>query len=181
VAQTFLAVINAQTQRGATIEAAEGEARRTLISVAGTESSARDLNEAILARDALRKQSGVSADQFSEADRKVDDLLLGDQARGISGLSGDAAAEMAHARAGAARSVARAAAKAKAFGTDVVAYTTAPQLFRQRKFLEIYEGLENVRKYLIVGDPSNIVVEYEPSQQGGLDRVLDEAASKGKQ
>ena len=181
VAQTFLAVVNAQTQRGATIEAAEGEARKTLITVAGTESSARELNDAILERDALRKQPNVSADQVAAADRKVDDLLLGNESQGVSGLSGNAAAEMARAKAEAARSVARAAGKAKAFGTDVVAYSSAPDLFRQRKFLEIYQGLENVRKYVIVGDPSNIIVEYETSQQGGLDRVLDEATSKGKQ
>jgi hypothetical protein len=48
-------------------------------------------------------------------------------------------------------------------------------LFRQRKYLDIYRGLADVRKFLIVGDPSNVIFEYQTLQQGGLDRVLDEA------
>ena len=181
VAQTFLSVVNAQTQRAATIEAAEGEARKILISVAGTESRARELNEAIKERDLLRKQENASPEALAEADRKVQDLLLGNTEKGVPPPSGKAAVELASARADAARSIARAATKAQAFGTDVAAFSAAPDLFRQRKFLEMYYGLADVRKYLIVGDPSNVIVEYETSEQGGLDRVLDEATSKGKQ
>jgi modulator of FtsH protease HflK len=178
VAQSFLAVVNAQTQRGATIEVAEGEARKALISVAGTESRARALNEAIEKRDALRNQKDVAPEALAEADKLVDDLLLGNPEKAIPPLSGKAAAQMAQARAQSTQRVADAASKARAFGTDIAAYEVAPNLFRQRKFLEMYYDLSNVRKYLIVGDPSNVIVEYETSEEGGLDRVLDEATSK---
>lgn len=174
VANTFLSVINAQTQKAATIEAAEGEARRTLISVAGTETQARELNLAILERDKLRKQKDASADVLKAADTKVENLLMGNESENVTPLSGTAAAEMAMARAEAARSVARASAKALAFGTDVAAYTAAPELFRQRKFLEMYRGLENVRKFLIEGNPDRVIIEYETNETGSLDRVLDE-------
>jgi regulator of protease activity HflC (stomatin/prohibitin superfamily) len=178
VAQSFLSVVNAQTQRTATIEVAEGEARKTLISVAGTESRARALNDAIEKRDALRNQEKVSPEALAEADRQVEDLLLGNSEKGIPPLSGKAAARMARAKAESTQNVAQAAAKARAFGTDVAAYVAAPDLFRQRKFLEMYRDLSDVRKYLIVGDPSNVIVIYETSEQGGLDRVLDEGINK---
>jgi|CXWL01.1.fsa_nt_gi regulator of protease activity HflC (stomatin/prohibitin superfamily) len=180
VAQTFLSVVNAQTQRAATIEVAEGEARKILISVAGTESRARALNDAIEKRDALRNQETQPPVALAEADQQVEDLLLGNSGKAIPPLSGKAAAQMARAKAEATQRVAQAAAKARAFGTDVAAYSVAPDLFRQRKFLEMYRDLSDVRKYLIVGDPSNVIVEYETSEQGGLDRVLDEGISKGK-
>lgn len=181
VALSFLAVVNAQTQRGATIEVAEGEARKTLISVAGTESRARALNEAIRKRDTLRNQKDASPEALAEADKQVDDLLMGNPEKGIPPLSGKAAAQMAQARAHSTQRIAQAASKARAFGTDVAAYEVAPSLFRQRKFLEMYYDLSDVRKYLIVGDPSNVIVVYLTSEQGGLDRVLDEATNKGSQ
>ncbi len=181
VAQSFLSVVNAQTQRAATIEVAEGEARKKLISVAGTESRAIALNDAIEGRDALRNQEKASPGELAEADHRVEDLLLGNPDKAIPALSGKAAAQMAHAKAESTQRVAQAVAKARGFGTDVAAYMAAPDLFRQRKFLEMYRDLGDVRKYLIVGDPSNVIVEYETSEQGGLDRVLDEAAIKGKQ
>ncbi len=181
VAKTFLAVVNAQSQRSATIETAEGEARKTLISVAGTESRALALNEAIEKRDTLRHQSKPSPQALAEADQQVNDLLLGNAAKAIPPLSGKAAAEMANAKADAIQKIAMAASKARAFGTDVAAFEAAPDLMRQRKFLEMYRNLSEPRKFLIVGDPSNVIVEYETAAQGGLDRVLDEATSKTKQ
>lgn len=175
VAKTFLAVINAQTQKAATIEVAEGEARKTLISVAGTEARARALNEAIKDRDALRNRTDVDAESLREADQKVEDLLMGNPDKGIPPLSGKAAAQMADAKAEAIKRIAHASSKARAFNTDIAAYNAAPDLFRQRRFLDIYRNLANVRKFMIVGDPSNVIIEYQTLQQGGLDRVLDEA------
>jgi hypothetical protein len=48
----------------------------------------------------------------------------------------------------------------------------APALYKQRKALEVYEDLDDIRKYVIVGDPSNVIVEYETSKEAGLDQVL---------
>jgi regulator of protease activity HflC (stomatin/prohibitin superfamily) len=174
VAATFLAVVKAQTDKAATINAADGEARKTLISVAGTEASATALNEAIVARDKLRGESGVDPQKLAEAEQLATDLMLGNPDKGITPLSGQAAAVLAEARGNATIQIAEASRKLQLFSTDVVAYSAAPELFKQRRLLEVYAGLQSVRKYLIVGDPSNVIIEYETSQQGGLDRVLSE-------
>ena len=34
--------------------------------------------------------------------------------------------------------------------------------------------MQLVRKYLIVGDPSRVIIEYEDREETGLDRVLRE-------
>jgi len=180
VAATFLAVLNAQTDMAATINAAEGEARKTLISVAGTEARAVALNEAVLFRDKLRGEAGGDAQKLAEAEAHVNDLLLGNPKNGIPPLSGRAAAVLAEARGDASNQITEASRKQLLFGTDVEAYSAAPELFKQRRLLEVYEDLQNVRKYLIVGDPSNVIVEYETSQQGGLDRVLGEGFDSQK-
>lgn len=181
VAKTFLSVVSAQTQRASTIETAEGEAKKTLISVAGTEARARALNEAIEKRDALRNKQPPSLEEIAQADQELNDLLMGNAEKGIPPLSGNAAAEMNEARADATQKIAQAASKARVFGTDLVGYQAAPDLFRQRKYLDIYRNLNDIRKFLIVGDPSNVILEYDTAAQGGLDRVLDEATSKNKQ
>lgn len=176
VAAAFQGVISAETSMGATIHAAEGMAQRILTSVAGTVSRARALDDAIRARDALPPSSS----QLPEANRRVADLLTGRPEKGIAPISGQAAALIAGARAKASKMVSKAAAKARVFGTQVAAYEASPDLYRQRKALEVYEeeGLRNIRKYLIVGDPSNVIVEYEASKEAGLDQVLSEGVKQ---
>jgi regulator of protease activity HflC (stomatin/prohibitin superfamily) len=172
VADAFLRVITAQTQKGATINAAQGEARKILTKVAGTETRAEALDEAIRERDRLQSGPKSDPEQFAAAQRLVNDLLMGNAEKGIPPLSGEAAAMIARARAKASQLVAEAATKVSAFKTDLVAYRTAPQLYQERKWMGIWSGLESVRKYLIVGDPANVVIEYETEQAGGLDQVL---------
>jgi len=70
---------------------------------------------------------------------------------------------------------------ARAFSTEVAAYEAAPTLYSQRKILEVYAGISDIRKYLIVGDPKNVIIEYQTAQEGGLDRVLTEGLEKEKQ
>ena len=103
---------------------------------------------------------------------------MGNTDEGISPLSGEAAAMIARARAEASKLVSAAATKVSAFKTDTVAYLTAPELYLQRKELEQWKNLEAVRKYLIVGDPSNVIIEYETEQTGGLDQVLIDDAGQ---
>ena len=76
------------------------------------------------------------------------------------------------ARSSASRQVSLAASKARGFSAEVAAFEAAPQLYMQRKALETFAGLDAVRKYLIVGDPSNVMIEYESDVEGGLDQVL---------
>lgn len=176
VAAAFQDVISAETSMSATIHAAEGMAQRILTSVAGTVSRATALDEAIRARNALPS----SAMQLPEANRRVKDLLMGRPEQGMSPISGEAAALIAGARAQASKMISQAAAKARVFSTQIAAYEASPDLYRQRRTLEVYEeeGLRNIRKYLIVGDPSDVIVEYEATREAGLDQVLSEGVEE---
>ena len=44
----------------------------------------------------------------------------------------------------------------------------------------MYAEIGDIRKYLIVGDPSNVIIEYQTAQEGGLDRVLSEGLEAEK-
>ncbi|MHC4696927.1 MAG: SPFH domain-containing protein [Planctomycetota bacterium] len=178
VAKTFQEAISAQINMAATVNAAEGEARRILTTVAGTEVRARDLDEAIVQRDRLRATASVNATALVEAEQRVEDLLVGNRAKGISLPSGEAAAIISEARSTASRRISVAATKARGFSAEVAAYEAAPELYRQRKRLEMYAGLERIRKYFIVGDPANVIIEYESDVEGGMDQVLDEGLQR---
>jgi len=180
VANAFQAVVNAETSRAATITAAEGEARKLVISVAGTESQAKELDEAKQRLDELRKDTDADPLKLAEAEQRVDELLLGNPAKKIPALSGQVAAVTAEARAAVAMQIVEALTKVRAFATDVVAYEAAPELYKQRRMLEVFEGIQDIRKYLIVGDPSTVIIEYQTAEQGGLDRVLSEGLEKEK-
>ena len=131
-------------------------------------------------RDRLRSAATVDAEALAEANARVRQLMLGDPAEGIAPLSGEAAAIIADARAGASEQVSQAAAKVRGFSTEVAAFSAAPLLYKQRKFLEVYTQLDDIRKFLILGDPSNLIIEYTTAEEGGLDRVLSEGTSKPK-
>ena len=105
---------------------------------------------------------------------------MGNPEREIPPLSGEAAAVLADARAAASRSMSIAMTKVRTFGTEVAAYEAAPDLFKRRKQLEVYENLGYIRRYLIACDPKNVIVEYETRQEGALDKVLAEGLDKEK-
>ena len=175
VAAAFQSVVSAQTNMAATINAAEGRARRILTVAVGTAERAHEVDEAILARNRLPSDSPEAPD----AKQQVVDFLMGNPAKGIASVSGKAAELLAQARAQASRMVSTAAAKARVFETDVSAYQAAPALYKHRKTLEVFEvGLDNLRKYLIVGDPANVVIEYETAKEAGLDQVLSKGVEK---
>ncbi len=178
VAAAYQGVLAAENQKHAMINAALGEARRIRTAVAGTETRAFALDEAILERNRLEADPDTPSDKLAAAEERVEDLLVGSPARGIAPPSGQAAALVAGARASVAREVSDAAVKARVFGTEVAAFEAAPQLYKNRKILEVYEGLGYVRKYLIVGDSSNVIIIYETAEEGGLDRVLMEGVEK---
>lgn len=176
VAETFQEVVAAETKMSALIEAAQGEARRILTIVAGTETRAKELDEAILRRDRL----SAGTPEFEEADRRVEDLLMGSPAKGIARASGEAAVQIAEAKADAGDQVSLAAAKAMSFGTQLAAYWAAPELYRQRKILEIYAELGNTRKFLITGDSSNVNIIIDTAREAGLDEVLSGGIAEEK-
>jgi membrane protease subunit HflK len=178
VAESFQAAVSAETRMQATINAAEGEARRILIAAAGTEARAKELDEAIQARDVLGAKPDANPQKLADAEQRVQDLLLGNAEKEIAAPSGRIAADMATARADATKLANEWASKAQAFGTELAAYQAAPALYKQRKILQIYSDLDDVRKYLIIGDPSNVKVIYDTKEPGGLDRVLSEGVEQ---
>lgn len=181
VADAFQAVVAAQTQMHATINAAMGEAQKKLTAVAGTEARARELDDTIKRRDQVRSDASAKPEAVAETNASVEELLSGNLVKGISPLSGQAAAVIADARATASRWVADAASKVRVFGTEVAAYLAAPALYKERKMLEVYEDLGTVRKYLVIGDPKSVIIEYQTTEEGGLDRVLSDGAKQKKQ
>ncbi len=180
VAATFQNAVSAQTNMAALINAAEGEARKILTRVAGTQQRARALDDAIRARNRLQAQDAVDSGDLADAEQAVETLLMGDPDRGIARVSGQAIAVIADARAAASKEVSRAAAKVRTFSTEVAAYRAAPALYKERKRLDMYTDMDHIRKYVILGDPKSVIIEYQTMEQGGLDRVLSEATDRGK-
>jgi regulator of protease activity HflC (stomatin/prohibitin superfamily) len=175
VAAAFQSVVSAQTNMAATINAADGAVRKVLTAATGKVERAQELDEAILVRDRLPADSP----ELGDANQRVTDFLLGNPAKGIAPVSGNAAVLIADARARANRMMSAAGAKARVFDTHVAAYRAAPALYKCRKTLEVFEvGLDNIRKYLIVGDPSGVLIEYETAKEAGLDQVLSEGVEK---
>lgn len=174
VAAAFERVVASQTEMAAMIRRADGEAQRILTAAAGSAARADELDDAIRLRDGLVPNSP----EWKSASRRVEALLLGDPEAGLAAVSGQSAQLIAEARARSSRMTADAATKARVFETEVAAFAAAPTLYRERRMLDIYAGLNAVRKYLIVGDRSNVIVEYETAKEAGLDEVLSEGVSK---
>lgn len=180
VAKSFQGAIASQTNKLAVIKAAEGEARKTLTAVAGSEARALAIDEAIRERDRIQTNQNPDPQALADAVRRVDELLIGDAKKSAVGLGGEAAALISDARGRASERISGAAAKVRSFSTEIAAFEAAPNLYRQRKMLEVYRQLEDIRKYVILGDAEEVIVEYETAEQGGLDRVLDEGLEKDK-
>lgn len=179
VAQTFQSVIQAQIQQAADVQRAEGEARRILVQSAGTVTRARELDEAINTRNESKESAGSDAEVVAAADQRVQDLLFGNVARGISPPGGAVAQQLANARAKASREISQAAAKVRKFSTEVAAYEAAPKLYLHRKNLAVYENLGFIRRYLIAGNPENVIINYTTQKEAALDQVLAEEDSGG--
>jgi len=95
-------------------------------------------------------------------------------------LSGAAATKIEEAKGQATAMISDAAGKVRAFATEVAAYEAAPTLYKQRKILEMYGGISEIRKFLIVGNPLDVIVIYKTEEEGGLDRVLKNATEEKK-
>ena len=174
VAAAFQSVISAQTNMAAVTNAAEEYELRILTRVAGTKARAQRLDEAIQARDALRSDPDADPEALAESERRVEDLLMGNAGEHIVALSGEASALIAEAGAEAAKRISEAASKVRSFSAEVAAYEAAPVLYEQRRRIGVYEDLDDIRKFLITGDPESVIIEYETAEEGGLDRVLRE-------
>lgn len=180
VAETYHKVINASSTMATTIQNAEGEARKILTSVVGTEERAKALDEAIRERDRLRSKKDADSKEIENIEGKIGLLLMGGDDLGLPAPSGKAAALISDARGSASRRVSAASSKVRAFSTEIVAYEAAPQLYKERRTLEMYADIGDVRKYLILADPRKVIIEYQTQQEGGLDRVLSGGVAEEK-
>ncbi len=178
VAASFQAAVAAETLKHALINEAEAKAREILTKAAGSETLALEMDTLLRERDGLESAATPDPARLASVKKKINQLLLGDDEAGITRLSGSAAILIATARADGAKKMAQAAAKVRSFGTEVVAYEAAPKLYLQRRALDVYREIDNIRKYVILGDPTNVLVEYETQEEGGLDRVLSEDKKK---
>ena len=180
VAKSFQDVITAEVRKNADIETAEGESRQQLTLTAGDVARAEALVEAITRRDRLAEDRGASAEAREEAERDVADLLLGNPARDIPRMSGEAAMKIADAQAARTISVSDAESKARLFEAEVTAYQAAPSLYKVRKYLEMLQrSLELVRKYVVTLDTrkTKLIVIFE-SEKRDVFSIAEEETRK---
>jgi len=180
VAKAFQDVVSAERRRQTEIARARGEAQLIKTRVAGSVARADLLDAAIREMDALATDAEATPEQLEAARRRVDGLLTGDSALGISPMSGQAAADIAEAEAARTALLSEARSKRRVFGNELAAYQAAPQLYEMRKYLAVLtKSVKNIRKFVFVGDPdkTDLVIEIETERQNVLD--LSEPAPHG--
>lgn len=161
VAQEYQNVIAAEGQKAQRVSSARNEAEVKLIRMAGSVDRARQLDTAIQEMEALAgRPDGEKSDRYAELKELIDDLMLGHPDKGISPIRGRVSKMIDDARRKAEDRISFAETRAKTFAGEVAAYLASPALYRARKQLEIYERLDDVRKCLIVGDSSSLILEY---------------------
>ncbi|MCH7525903.1 MAG: hypothetical protein IID39_00565 [Planctomycetes bacterium] len=177
VAGTFQNVVSAEIRKSAAIAAAEGRADRILSETVGNVERAQALDRAIQEMERLTAESKPLGTPEAEeaaaaAVKTVNDLLLGNAAKGIAPCSGLVAVTIATARAERYRNVSNAAGKSRTFANDLLAYQTAPEIFQTRRYLEVLQRvLAPLRKFILTMDPesSNVIIEYVTQKQTTLD------------
>lgn len=169
VAAAFQKVISAEATRLNAIYTAEGDAERMLTEVVGSRTRALALDEAIQAREALLRQGSPDPAQLTAQTARVELLLLGDPATNVAPVGGEAVAHIADARQSSEKLVSDVAAKVKSFTSEVKAYEASPELYKARKQLEMLVGLDSVRKYLVIGDASRLMIEWENVEAPTID------------
>ncbi|MFQ5491278.1 MAG: SPFH domain-containing protein [Phycisphaerae bacterium] len=172
VAAAFQNVVAAESRKDAAIEQARGEAQQIRTRVAGSVEGANRLDAAIQEMDRLAEEEGTSAEALAAARQDVEDLLLGNPAKGITPMSGVAASQIAIAESGSTVSVARAESKRTLFENDVQSYESAPALFKIRRYLQVWtRAVQEIRKIVVLADLSKtrLIIELETQRKGGLD------------
>jgi regulator of protease activity HflC (stomatin/prohibitin superfamily) len=172
VADAFQSVIAAEIKKDEQIETARGEAKELLTLAAGNVSRAEALVEAIAEREQRDVASDGAGSDSDLANRAVTDLLLGNRAKGIPRMSGEAATSIATAEANWTRSISAADSKARLFEAEVVAHEASPELYKMRKYLDMLrESLATVRKYVVTFDTNrkNLNIIVQPEKQNVID------------
>ncbi len=172
VAETFQNVVAAEIRKKAAISSALGDSERILTLAAGSVQRAFELDEAIQRLDELSVAEDVDEAAMAEAKARVSDLIFGNPAKGIKPASGHVAAEIARARAEREVAISDAESKVRNFRNDLVAYRTAPDLYKTRRYLRLLqERLPALRKYVFTSPvkAGAVVIEYETKERATLD------------
>jgi membrane protease subunit HflK len=158
VARAFHRQIAAQQDRETLMERAKRDAVATLSKVAGSVALSEQLDEAIVALDALRTRVATTEQADTEAATKIAALEAS-----IERLLGEArgeAAELIHAARGDrwTRIVADQTAIER-FGGDLLAHEQAPRYYRASRLLDVIAAaMADRRKFVIAGDPGKLPV-----------------------
>ncbi|MDH3585166.1 MAG: SPFH domain-containing protein, partial [Phycisphaerae bacterium] len=171
VAKDFHAVVVAEQERQTSIEYARRQSVQILAETAGSMGLAQKLEQAI---DAYRRlaDAKASADQLDVAQRAIDLLL--DRA------GGKAAVEIAEARGYRWVKENDERGKADRFEYELQAYRRAPQLYAQRRYLQVLgEGLAKARVFLLAADRGRLEIRGDFTEiSSGFGAVLEESARK---
>ncbi len=177
VAKAFQEVVKAEMEKDAFVEEARGQAEEILTTVAGSRNRALRLDRAILAMDRIAQDESSTDEQKQAAIDRVDELLMGsiDAAGGTVPTGGSAASRIAEIQARILYEVTQARRNLTVFSAEIAAYEAAPRLYKVRKYLEmLQEALTNIRKYVVVTDPTKkVVVIYDKPQTGTIDIDTD--------
>ncbi len=147
-AESFQAVIGAESKATTTKRTAEADRNKRLVEVAGDVKRAEDLNEAIRNLNKLEAGRDVAPEKLQAARDEVNRLFFGGgEVRPVGGL---AAKTMANARANRWRIENQAQAQAFGFAQEMATKNAAPQVYRMRKYLEMLaDSTAGIRKYIL--------------------------------
>jgi regulator of protease activity HflC (stomatin/prohibitin superfamily) len=172
VAAAFQNVVAAEIKKEASVEAARGKAQQVKSQVAGSVERADMLDAQIVEMDELESGGQASPEDLAAARHQVEELLLGNEAAGISAMSGEAAAAIARAEANRTIGLATSLSRQTLFESELEAYQAAPLLYKMRKYLDMLtEVARDIRKVVVLGDPdrTDLIIILEPEKQSILD------------
>jgi regulator of protease activity HflC (stomatin/prohibitin superfamily) len=178
VAAAFQNVVAAEIKKEASIEAARGKAQQVKSQVAGSVERADLLDARIVEIDELEAGGQATQEELAAAQQRVDELLMGDEAAGVSPMSGEAAAEIARAEANRTIGLSVARSRQTLFANELQAHEAAPRLYEMRKYLEMLtEVARAIRKIVVLGDAdeTDLIIILDPEKQTILDLGEPEA------
>ncbi len=180
VAASFQNVVAAVSRKKAAIEESLSQAQQIKTQAAGSVERADDLDAAIQAVDTLSVDSEADPAALAAAKAKVDELMLGDAAKGIPPMGGMGATGIFMAEASKTAAVAKAKSKRTRFEGDLLTFKAAPVLYKMRKYLDMWVGVaQNHRKVVVLADldKTDLIIILETEQKNVLD--LTEPGSSG--
>lgn len=149
-AEDFEKVISAENEKVATINSARADANKQLTQAGGLVWQAVQLGEAISEMNRLNSTPDATEAQRGAARDRVETLFFGKAAQGINPIGGQAAVQIAEARAKRWEEQNGAYSRAVAFEQAVATKNAAPRVYMMRRYLEsLTRSTAKARKYII--------------------------------